>query len=291
MSTSNIAPGLRRYGAVLHHEIFFALLFVSVIVRLSVAGPPDATVLLLSFASCLMVQVLLVVFCHLRPTPARWRFRLLFYPLVINFVYLLLPEVVRSLGLGLQDQALQRIDRLLIGGDLSTRLQVLATPLLTEVLSAAYLFYMLYFGVSQLLYFLDDLELAIRFYTGLFTVFALGFLGYVFVPAHGPYLALSDSFTSPLVGGDITRFNQEVVRLGSIRVDVFPSLHCAVPAFILAFDYLYKRARFWVCIGPCLLLFFSTVYLRYHYLVDVLAGFALALMALILAARRAPLRL
>lgn len=78
-----------------------------------------------------------------------------------------------------------------------------------------------------------------------------------------------------------------VVRLGGIRPDAFPSLHCAVPAFILAFDFIHKRRRFWICLGPCVLLWFSTVYLRYHYLVDVLCGFLLAAGALALAERTA----
>lgn len=282
---SGVQYTLQRFGLVLPHEIFFGLLSLGVIASLLVSGVQDATALLLFFASCLAVEILLVAFCRLKPTSTRWRLRLLFYPLIINPVYPVLPEVVAALGRALQDEALQRIDRLLIGGDLSVRLQPLATPLLTEVLSGAYLFYMIYFGVSQLLYFLDELELAVRFYIGLFTVFFVGFIGYVLVPAHGPYIALSESFATPLVGGAITRFNQEVVRLGSIRVDVFPSLHCAVPAFILAFDYRHKRARFWLCLGPCLLLFASTIYLRYHYLIDVVAGFGLALVAFLLATR------
>jgi membrane-associated phospholipid phosphatase len=85
----------------------------------------------------------------------------------------------------------------------------------------------------------------------------------------------------PLIGC----FALYLALTGSIRVDTFPSMHCALPAFILGFDFLYHRRRFWVGLFPCLLLWFSTIYLRYHYLVDAVAGFALAALAFFLATR------
>jgi len=266
------------------HEVLFGLLFVTVLVSLAVAGTPDPASMFF-FGSFLLLQCLLVLFFFQRPTPTRWRLRLLLYPLLINVVYLRIPQVVAALGLDLQDSTLLQIDRLLIGGDLSVRLEPFVSPHRTELLSGAYLFYILYFGVSQLLYLLDEIELATRFYIGLFTVFAVGFAGYIFVPAQGPYLAFPHLYAVPLVGGALYRFMAAVVRLGGIRVDVFPSLHCAVPAFILAFDFIHKRRRFWICLAPCLLLLFSTLYLRYHYFIDLLGGLFLAAIALALAER------
>jgi membrane-associated phospholipid phosphatase len=279
-------PGVRP----LPHEFFFGLLFVSVFVSLMVAGRPDRADLLF-FASFLFLQLLVVAFSLQRTTPARWRLRLLLYPLLINVVYIRIPDVVAALGLNLVDGALLRIDETLLGGDLGARLQPFVSPLRTEVLAGAYLFYLPYFGVSQLLYLLDEIELATRFYIGFFTVFAVGFAGYIFVPAHGPYLAFPHLYTVPLVGGVLFDLMAAVVRAAGVRTDAFPSLHVAVPAFILAFDFLHKRRRFWICLVPSALLWFSTLYLRYHYAVDLLAGFLLAAAALALAERwpcRAP---
>ena len=267
----------------LPHEAFFGLLFATVLVSLTVTSSPDPADFFF-FGSFLLLQFLFVLFFRQRPTPTRRRLRLMLYPLLINVVYMRIPQVVAALDLNLQDATLLRIDRILVGGDLAVRLQPFVSPLRTEVLSGAYLFYILYFGVSQLLYLLDEIELATRFYIGLFTVFAVGFAGYIFVPAHGPYLAFPNLYTVPLVGGALFDFMTAVVRLG-IRVDAFPSLHIAVPAFILAFDFLHKRRRFWLCLVPCVLLWFSTLYLRYHYFIDLLCGFLLATAALVLAER------
>ena len=66
---------------------------------------------------------------------------------------------------------------------------------------------------------------------------------------------------------------------------VFPSLHCAVTLYLLLFDRQHRPARFKLLLLPCIALWFSTLYLRYHYFIDVLCGFALSAFALWLANR------
>jgi membrane-associated phospholipid phosphatase len=60
-------------------------------------------------------------------------------------------------------------------------------------------------------------------------------------------------------------------------------LHVAASAFLLFFDMKWNRRRFWLCLIPCAGIWFSTVYLRYHYFADILAGFAAAALALAIA--------
>ena len=91
---------------------------------------------------------------------------------------------------------------------------------------------------------------------------------------------MAGQFHTPLVGWAITRANDAVVHAGSNGVDVFPSLHCAVTTFLLFFDRWHRRWRFWLYVVPCVGLWLSTIYLRYHYFVDCLCGFALASVAL-----------
>jgi membrane-associated phospholipid phosphatase len=129
------------------------------------------------------------------------------------------------------------------------------------------------------------LPLLRKLMAGLFTIYGLGFLGYSFVPAAGPYLALPDEFTVPLTGWAITKFNAFVVANGSNGVDVFPSLHCAISCFLLFFDRQHARWRHRLYLAPCMGLWLATIYLRYHYVVDVVAGFALATFALWVANR------
>jgi membrane-associated phospholipid phosphatase len=51
----------------------------------------------------------------------------------------------------------------------------------------------------------------------------------------------------------------------------------AASFYLLLFDWKHWRRRFWLLLLPCLLLWFSTLYLRFHYFVDELAGMAAAL--------------
>jgi membrane-associated phospholipid phosphatase len=68
-------------------------------------------------------------------------------------------------------------------------------------------------------------------------------------------------------------------------VDVFPSLHCANSLYILLSDYEHKRWRFWAYLVPCVGLWASTLYLRYHYFIDVLCGLVLGWLAWMMANR------
>jgi hypothetical protein len=111
----------------------------------------------------------------------------------------------------------------------------------------------------------------------LFTGFAIGFAGYLLVPAVGPALAYPELFREPLAGGVLSRLIAEVVAKGSSGYDVFPSLHVLITCILLDHDWRKLRRRFWVMIVPSVGLFVSTIYLRFHYAVDVLVALLLFL--------------
>lgn len=178
------------------------------------------------------------------------------------------------------DAELLALDRWLLGETPAVRLASLARPWFTEVMSLCYIFFMPLLLFSLLRYFFRRRELLGEFYSGLFTVYGLGFLGYLLVPAAGPWLAHPELFQAALSGGPVAELNQVMVERGSNRVDVWPSLHCAVSAFILGFSWHHHRTEFRYLLLPVAGLWLSTLYLRYHYFFDVLCGFALAAFAL-----------
>jgi uncharacterized protein len=139
--------------------------------------------------------------------------------------------------------------------------------------------YFVYLIIAQVSYLFADLQIVKRYYGGLFSLYAIGFLGYALVPARGPYLAMTDQFTVALAGGWLTHANDLLVANGSNHVDVFPSLHVGNALYLLMSDYRYKRWRFWTYLVPCVGLWLSTLYLRYHYFVDVACGVMLGWLA------------
>jgi len=120
------------------------------------------------------------------------------------------------------------------------------------------------------------------------TCFFLGYALYVLFPAAPPRLVLATEYTKNLYGYPqfFSKLNAEAFAL--LPVDsraAFPSLHTAASLVMLVCAWRYLRAWFWIALPFVLGLWVSTIYLRHHYAVDLLAGFALAPIALLLAPR------
>jgi membrane-associated phospholipid phosphatase len=111
-------------------------------------------------------------------------------------------------------------------------------------------------------------------------VTVLGFAGYLLVPAVGPYVYQAELFPTRLPGGERTHvFIQALDSLKGVARDCFPSMHTAHTTVVLAFAYRHARRLFFVYLPVALGLYVSTLYLRMHYVVDVLAGFAVSALA------------
>jgi membrane-associated phospholipid phosphatase len=216
------------------------------------------------------------------PGPRTLRREQFFFLVSMNVSYQAMAGAVPVLRAVRYDGWLLHADRWLFGETPCVMTANLVTPALTEVMSLCYIFFMPLLFVSMLRYFFAQRERLVEFYTGLFTVYGIGFLGYLLVPAAGPHLAFPGLFHVPLDGGPITDLNRAMVDNGSNHVDAWPSLHVAVSAFILGFAHRHHRREFWWLLLPVTGLWFSTIYLRYHYLVDVICGFGLAAAALMI---------
>jgi PAP2 superfamily len=275
------------FRSLLPHEIAWALLLGALWLWLAVAAGPfhrqTLTVLAL-----LAAEAAVVGWTRTRRSVGAWRLRLGFFFLLMNGTYLTLGEAVPLLRGGRVDGLLQRIDTRLFGAPLPLYLDFASRPLASDLLSACYVIlfpYILFSCIRHLWLAGDSLIVAQRFYSGFFTVYAISFAGYVLLPAQGPYLDMPGVFHHPISGGWITRFNDALVRGGSNRVDVFPSLHVAASAFILFFDRSHARWRYLAYLAPAAGLWISTIYLRYHYGIDVMAGFAVTAIGLAVARR------
>ena len=116
--------------------------------------------------------------------------------------------------------------------------------------------------------------------------FFLSYLGYFLLPGIGPRLTLHDfnSVNQALPGLYLTNFLREVVNAGEsipagtinpadlVQRDVFPSGHTMITLIVIYLSIKLKsRSRyFFIPVGS--LLIFSTVYLWYHYVIDLIAG-------------------
>ncbi len=109
--------------------------------------------------------------------------------------------------------------------------------------------------------------------------FYIGYIGYLLVPTVGPRYYMADMFTISVQG--TTMFSDTVYmilkQLKSTRRDCFPSLHTAITVIVTTFAYKYRRWLFWFLLPLNIGIVMATMYLRYHYVIDVLAGLVLAI--------------
>jgi membrane-associated phospholipid phosphatase len=146
---------------------------------------------------------------------------------------------------------------------------------LDDLAMAGYLFFFYYLIAGPGRYCLRDVRLFRKCMVGLFTMYGLAFTGYTVMPAGGPHRYLT--FATPLHGPWLLDWTIKTVNRASNSVDAFPSVHLAATLYLLLFDWKHARRRFWLVLLPCLLLWFSAMYLRFHYFVDMLAGMGVGL--------------
>lgn len=183
--------------------------------------------------------------------------------------YTAVEWIVPALGRTALDAELLALDRLLFGETPAARFT--PSPGWTELLSGCYLSYHVYLH-GALIWAAVRIEAAERLVRPLFLAFALGMAGYLIVPATGPAIAWPALFGAPIEGGWMTAVNQAFISRGTSLYDVFPSLHVLMTLTLLDHDWRHLRRRFWIALGPAVGLTASTLYLRYHYAVDLLAG-------------------
>ena len=105
----------------------------------------------------------------------------------------------------------------------------------------------------------------------------MSYATYFLVPAIGPRFTLEHLQINPVTGLWATQSIIDTLNfLESIQRDAFPSGHTEMTILTMIYAWKFSRKYFWVLsiIGTSLI--FSTVFLRYHYVIDVVAGALLA---------------
>lgn len=189
---------------------------------------------------------------------------------------LLIPVVRGSSA----DQLLANLDFRLWGVHPTVFLERIQFPALTEFLQIAYtLFIPAVLLVAVFLWLKGD-YFSFRYYAFLIACgFLVSYIGYVIVPARGPRFLLAHLQHAPLTGLWLFNYLQQGLdRLESAHYDCFPSGHTELTLLACWGSRMLSKRLFRVYLGYTPFLIFATVYLRYHYTVDVFAGAATALL-------------
>ena len=184
------------------------------------------------------------------------------------------------------DLFLMHVDKtLFLGRYPELLIEKLYNPLLSEVLQLAYVSYFFIPIILGLGLYRKDVRIFRRSATVIILTFYLSYLGYFLVPAVGPRFAMKEMFHKEIKGLLLTPYLKALLnRLEPTPHDCFPSGHTAVSlaCLILAVKY---RTRVKILAPMVIGLIMATVYHRYHYVADVLAGILLALVSIPLGER------
>jgi membrane-associated phospholipid phosphatase len=181
------------------------------------------------------------------------------------------------------------IDQALFGVQPCIWAERFLTPARTELMQFLYLSFLWIAPSTSLLLLLSQRWSEFRAVTlGVVVCFYLGYFLYVVFPAAPPRLVLAYEFKKTLEGYPHLFSNFSARAFELLPVDsraAFPSLHAAVSLVTLAYAWRFLRSWFWILLPFAFGLWASTIYLRHHYFVDLVAGWALAPVAVRLAPR------
>ena len=205
-------------------------------------------------------------------------------PIIIcTFVFGNLGDTIHRLNPHDQDLLLDKIDMwMFFGVNPALWLDRYAMfPWLVNLMQSMYTTYYLFGPLAAAVLFLRRRWGGIRTFMLAWVLASyVGFLGYVAVPALGPRYYLVHEFQHHIDRGNEVPFAQEIRRVidrwESNKRDVFPSLHTALTLIPLLVAWRHERKLFWLLMPFATGILLSTVYCRYHYVVDIIAGIALA---------------
>jgi membrane-associated phospholipid phosphatase len=231
-----------------------------------------------SFALHLLLAAAIICLaaCSAQSRSELLRFARHWYPLPLYiFFFEELQGLVHAMFPGWFDRWLIAFDDRLTGVHPSVWLARFASPALNDFMQFAYMTYFLNLVILPAILYARRERLA--FWTVMVSTAIANYSIYVIailLPIESPYYSLASLQPKPLNGGYCTALIGLIERFGRVHGAAFPSAHVAGSMVAILAAWRYRRWLFWVCLPFFLCMCVATVYGRYHYVADVLAGLA-----------------
>ena len=263
------------------------LLLLSCITVVSAAANPTWFRLLTTYA-LLAMSVLAAAWYRTKVSPAKKGFFLSvgIVVLAVSLVFNSLGPLIAGIHAATIDPFLIAVDLRIFGAHPTVWMERLISPALTAALQFAYIsYYFIPLSLGIVLIARGRFGEFEEVLFGILLCFYLSYLGYLLFPAIGPRFTLSHLQTGDLQVSPFIQTIQEALNnLEKNKTDAFPSGHTAVSLMSLYYAVkMGEKKLVTVLIPTVAALLISTVYLRYHYVIDVIAGAALTGLTMALA--------
>ncbi len=251
---------------------------------------PSWPMILLAHGAGLVLVHFLIQFHARHPANPLLDFLRCCYPILCYTVfYSETGQLNQMLYTGYLDPHFLRLEKWLFGWEPGLELMDrFPSPWVSEILFAAYFSYYLMIGGVGLALLLRNRRQFAHFVSVVSFVFYVCYVIYIFTPVVGPRILCGGIVTTPLppdvlpstppitpesvASGVFFRLMAWIYDHFETPGAAFPSSHVAIAVCTVYFSFLYLRPIRWVHLTIVVLLCLATVYGRYHYVVDVVAG-------------------
>jgi len=275
---------------VLRPSDLLTLFFLAMLSGLALVSAPvnSAWAGLFATYAALAVAILAAAAYRTRVSPSRRGFYLsvICSVMTVSIVFNSLGDLIAGIHATTYDDFLIAVDHGIFGVHPTVWMERWISPTLSALLQFAYIsYYFIPLSLGIVLIARGRFGAFEEVLFGILLCFYLSYLGYLLVPAIGPRFTLSHLQTGDLQLYPVIETIQEALNaLEKNKTDAFPSGHTAVSLMCLYFAWKEREKKLFAVFIPVVTgLLISTVYLRYHYVIDVIAGIALTGLTIALA--------
>ncbi|MBV8732277.1 MAG: phosphatase PAP2 family protein [Acidobacteriia bacterium] len=254
-----------------------AVVVIAIWWRSLAAGP--------AFVAFHVLAAALLVFEIQFPNPTSWLFRNWYPVFYVAFCFREMDDLVPALHPTSKDRWLADVDYAIWHANPTVWLERIYSPALTEYLQIVYTLFVPAVLFVAFLLWQQRKYAEFQYYAFLVALgFLVSYVGYIIVPARGPRFELGHLQHLPLRGLWLFGWMQgSLDNLESIAYDCFPSGHTELTILAWWTSRVLRNSLFWPYFAYTSSIIFATVYLRYHYTIDVLAGAVVAAILLVAA--------